>query len=66
MAFKVVKEKQVVNGKPTTKFVARDGIDGTGVTLPFTCGFCKDKDGKPTVAFRSQSARNRHTQVCPK
>lgn len=48
-----------------TKVVVRDGINGTGVTLPFTCGFCRDK-GKPTAAFRSRRQRNAHTNRCTK
>lgn len=66
MAFKQVKEKQFINGKVVTRTVVRDGINGTGVVLPYICGFCREKDGKPNAAFRSKKARNRHTAVCPK
>lgn len=59
---KIVKNR---NGKIKTRLVCRDGAKGTGVTLPFSCGFCKER-GKPTAAFRSQKQRNAHTGVCPK
>jgi hypothetical protein len=72
MAFKILElpvmqngKAVKVNGKIKTRLVCRDGINGTGVTLPFTCGFCKEK-GKPMVAFRSRRQRNAHTQRCTK
>lgn len=46
--------------------VLRDGVDGTGVVLRFSCGFCKDRDGRPTEAFRSLRERQRHATVCPR
>ena len=58
---KIVKE----NGKIKTKLVCRDGINGTGVTLPYICGFCKE-NGIPTAAFRSRRQRNAHASRCPK
>jgi len=48
-----------------TTVVFREGADGTGVVLPYSCGFCKEKDGKVTAAFRTQRERNRHTNRCP-
>jgi hypothetical protein len=65
MAFKAIEQKVVVDGKQKTRIVHRDGVDGNGVTLPFTCAFCKDK-GKITAAFRSRRQRNAHTQRCPR
>jgi hypothetical protein len=53
------------NGCIKTKVVYREGINGTGVTLPFICGFCRDK-GRPTEAFRSRRQRNNHTNRCLK
>ena len=46
--------------------IARAGANGTGQTLPYLCGFCKDKDGRPTAAFRSAKERRRHANTCPK
>ena len=60
--FKAVRRKI---GKNTT-VVLKDGKDGTGVTLRFYCGFCKDRDGNPTAAFRNAAERGRHTQRCPR
>jgi hypothetical protein len=47
------------------KVVLKEGTEGTGVTLPYICGFCRDKEGNPTVAFRTQRERNMHTNRCP-
>lgn len=60
MAFKTVKRKLKKNGKVTTVKIFKDGVDGTGVNLPFGCGFCNE------VHFRSRRQRNDHTQHCPK
>ena len=54
--FKIV----TVNGKK----IFRDGRNGTGVRLSHICGFCRDENGTPTAAFRSQKLRNRHANVC--
>ena len=60
MPFKMTKRK-IKRGKEVKVVkVFKDGIDGTGVTLPFGCGFCGE------VRFRSRRQRNQHTQVCPK
>lgn len=59
--FKVKKEK---SGKTFSTWMARAGVNGTGCTFPYICGFCKDKDGKPTSAFRSWRERLRHTNAC--
>jgi hypothetical protein len=72
MAFKVFKVKKEVKDGETGKtrnevsFVCKDGPDGTGQTLRFQCGFCKDKDGRPTQAFRSWRQRLRHANTCPR
>ena len=58
--FKAVKRK--IGGKTTV--VLKEGKDGTGVTLPYHCGFCKDGD-EIKAAFRTQRERNAHTQRCP-
>jgi hypothetical protein len=56
--------KVKVRGQKKPRIVIRDGREGTGVTLPFTCGFCRDFRGRPTVAFRSRKQRNQHTNFC--
>jgi|HubBroStandDraft_1064217.scaffolds.fasta_scaffold311268_1 hypothetical protein len=58
--FKAVNRK--VGGKTTT--VIKEGKDGTGLTLPYHCGFCKEGD-VVKAAFRTQRERNQHTQRCP-
>lgn len=59
--FKAVNRK--VNGKTTV--VLKEGVEGTGITLPYSCGFCKDEHGNATAAFRTQKERNMHAQRCP-
>ena len=59
--FKAVNRKE---GDKTT-LVLKEGADGTGVTLPYHCGFCLGVDGLPTVAFRTQHERTQHTERCP-
>lgn len=59
--FKAVNRK--IDGKTTV--VYKEGADGTGITLPFICGFCRDRDGNVTAVFRTRKERNRHAQVCP-
>ena len=59
--FKAVNRK--IGDKTTV--VLRDGINGTGLVLPFSCGFCKDNKGNATAAFRTRHERNRHTNRCP-
>jgi hypothetical protein len=59
--FKKVNRK--IDGKTTV--VYKEGAEGTGITLPFTCGFCKDRDGNVTFACRTQRERNRHANTCP-
>ena len=59
--FKAVNKK--VGGKTTV--VCKEGVDGTGVTLPFICGFCRDRDGSVTAAFRTRNERNHHAIHCP-
>jgi len=51
-----------IGGKSTT--VLKEGKEGTGVTLPYHCGFCKE-NGEVKAAFRTQRERNQHTQRCP-
>jgi hypothetical protein len=59
--FKAVNRK--VDGKTTV--VYKEGVDGTGVTLPFACGFCRDKStGLATWAGRNRRERNRHANTC--
>jgi hypothetical protein len=58
--------KRRIKGQKHPIVTIRDGVEGTGVSLPFTCGFCKDSLGRPTVAFRSRKQRNQHTNFCPK
>jgi len=64
MPFKVLKRKIKKNGKVTTIKIFKDGAEGTGVTLPFGCGFCSTPNAE--VRFRSRRQRNDHTQFCPK
>jgi hypothetical protein len=59
--FRAVNQK--IDGK--TKVVFKEGVNGTGITLPFICGFCRDKDGTVNAAFRTQYERNHHALVCP-
>lgn len=66
MPFKVFKFKKEVAGKSVVFFVCKDGVNGTGITLPHQCGFCRDKDGRPTMAFRSWRQRLQHANSCPK
>ena len=75
MPFKVTKsdtataralvEAGIGSSKRIPEYVAHDGIEGTGVTLPYICGFCRDENGAPTAAFRSRKERNAHTNKCP-
>ena len=59
--FKALNRK--IGGKTTV--VYKEGAEGTGVTLPFACGFCKDpKTGLATWAGRTQKERNRHANTC--
>lgn len=58
--FKAVNRK--IDGKTTVSY--KEGADGTGVTLPSTCGFCKDRHGNVTFACRSRRERNRHANEC--
>jgi len=60
MYFKRVKTKIKKGDKVVTRVVFKEGVEGTGVTLPYSCGFCNE------VHFRSRRQRNRHTQFCPK
>jgi len=60
MPFKAIKRKIKKDGKVSTIKIFRDGADGTGVRLPFSCGFCNE------VHFRSRQQRNDHTNHCPK
>jgi hypothetical protein len=62
--FKVIfrEDRPKINGK--TQFIIKEGVNGTGLTLPFSCGFCCDKNGTPRFAFRSRRERNRHTNKC--
>jgi len=64
--FKFFKVKKERGGKTFHVYVARAGVNGTGQTLPYICGFCKDKDGKPVAAFRSKRERRRHANTCPR
>lgn len=59
--FKAVNRK--IDGKTTV--VYKEGVNGTGITLPFICGFCRDRDGNPTFACRTQNERNHHALDCP-
>jgi hypothetical protein len=68
--FKVVNRK--VGG--VTSQVLKEGANGTGLILPYSCGFCREGDkivggklvpGVVKAAFRTQRERNRHTNVCP-
>ena len=59
--FKAVNRK--VGGVVTV--VLKEGANGTGLTLPYSCGFCRDTKGNATAAFRTQRERNRHTNRCP-
>ena len=53
-----------IDGKTTV--VYKEGAEGTGVTLPYPCGFCKDKStGLATHAFRTKKERNAHANFCP-
>jgi hypothetical protein len=63
--FKAFKVRKEVGGKTVSWWVARAGENGTGQTFRFQCGFCKDKDGKPTAAFRSWRERLAHANLCP-
>lgn len=59
--FKAVNRK--VDGKTTV--VYKEGAEGTGVTLRFVCGFCRDsKTGVATWAGRTLRERNRHANTC--
>jgi hypothetical protein len=69
--FKAVHRK--VGGKTMT--VLKDGPNGTGVILPFSCGFCRVGDrvvdgklvpGTVQAAFRTRKERTEHTTRCPK
>ena len=60
--FKAVIRK--IEGTPD-KVVLKEGKDGSGLVLPYHCGFCRDKDGNATAAFRTQRERNMHTNRCP-
>ncbi len=69
--FKAVHRK--IGGTTTT--VHRDGPNGTGVILPFSCGFCRTGDktvdgklvpGTVQAAFRTRAERTAHTTRCPK
>jgi hypothetical protein len=51
-----------IGGKTT--MVLKEGKEGTGVTLPYHCGFCKEGD-TVKAAFRTQRERNQHTNRCP-
>jgi hypothetical protein len=60
--FKAVNRK--IDGKTTV--VYKEGANGTGITLPFACGFCADqKTGLANAAFRTRRERNRHANYCP-
>ena len=53
-----------IDGKTTV--VYKEGLEGTGVTLPYPCSFCKDKStGLATHAFRTRKERNHHANFCP-
>ena len=60
MFFKQVKRKIKKDGKTITVKVFKEGIEGTGHTLPYSCGFCGE------AHFRSRRQRNQHTNFCPK
>lgn len=52
-------------GKVKSKVVYKEGAEGTGVTLRYPCGFCKDpKTGLATHAFRTLRERTHHTNFC--
>ena len=54
------------DGKVHSTTVYKEGAEGTGVTLPFPCMFCKDKStGLATHAFRTRKERNQHANFCP-
>jgi hypothetical protein len=62
-----------IEGTPD-KVVLKEGKEGTGVTLPYQCGFCREGDkivggklvpGVAKAAFRTQRERNMHTNRCP-
>jgi len=60
--FKAVNRK--VDGKTTV--VYKEGVDGTGVTLRYPCGFCADsKSGLANWAGRTLHERNHHANECP-
>ncbi len=60
--FKAVRKK--LAGKTTV--VYKEGAEGTGVTLPFPCGFCRDREtGLANWAGRTLGERNRHASDCP-
>jgi hypothetical protein len=59
--FKAVHRK--IGGKTTT--VLKEGVNGTGLVLPFVCGFCRDSKGNVTAAFRTRKERNQHANRCP-
>ena len=68
MAFYTKRTFKAVNRKidGETTVVYKEGVNGTGLTLPFTCGFCADrKTGLATAAFRTRRERNRHANLCP-
>jgi hypothetical protein len=64
--FKISKVKRMVGGNVVSVYVAHAGVEGTGQTFPYLCGFCKDKEDKPTAAFRSKKERLRHALSCPR
>jgi hypothetical protein len=64
LPFKLFRVKKEKGGVITNEWVARSGAEGTGTTLPYTCGFCTLKDGTPFVAFRSRRERRRHANDC--
>lgn len=60
--FKAVNRK--VDGKTTV--VYKEGAEGTGVSLRYPCGFCRDsKTGLANWAGRTRKERNRHANSCP-
>jgi hypothetical protein len=66
MAFterKFIAVNRKIDGETTV--ILKEGALGTGLTLPYHCGFCKGADGLPTAAFRTQRERNQHTNRCP-
>jgi hypothetical protein len=68
--FKPVNKKltKEVDGKTVVEVtvVYKEGREGTGITLPFPCGFCADpKTGLATWAGRTRKERNRHANYCP-